>query len=819
MALIAEVILPVPIKSNFQYLVRPTHAAQVQIGKRVLVQFGTRKIYTGVIRDLSEGKEESFDIPLKPLEEVLDEIPVLGPSQLALFKWISFYYMCTEGEVLKAALPAGLKPESAMKIELNPGVDWEKAKLDDKEFMLVEALSIQPVLTFKEVSDIWDMVNPNPRLKVMEQRHYIRTYQQVEEKYKPRYKTFLKLKEAYTEEDALRRVFDQFTSKQESQENLLMRVVEAFYKDKPLPKSETLKELNIGSHVVKQLVKKGILTEEKIQIDRMELYGYEIKPKSIVPNEGQQRVLREIRSYFTEQLSRPVLLHGITGSGKTLIYIELIKEQLAAGKQVLYLLPEITLTKQIIDRVRNELGTKVGIYHSKFNDHERVEIWQKVQRREYEVVIGVRSSIFLPFQELGLIVVDEEHDTSFKQHEPAPRYHARDLAIYYAKQEGIPILLGSATPAFESYRNALLGKYALVELHKRAIAAQMPDIHIVDMRLQKKKRLQKGIFSSVLMEALQETLSKGEQAILFQNRRGYSPYLICETCGNVPQCINCDISLTFHKEKQHLRCHYCGYTTFQQNQCSYCNHYTLRRAGIGTERIEEEVLEYFPEYTVQRMDLDTTRTKLGFQQIINRFENKQIDILVGTQMVSKGLDFENVTLVGVIHADHILSFPDFRAYEYGHQLLTQVSGRAGRSTKKGQVIIQALAPENVVLQSIANPYADFYHAEIDHRKPLHYPPYTRLIRIEFRHKDKEFIEKESLRLNSILKPFFGNNLLGPDYALVARVRNQYRMQFLIKLTKKISSHGLREKLQQLIDNYYEKAPVKTLRIIVDVDPV
>ncbi|MEL6676570.1 MAG: primosomal protein N', partial [Bacteroidota bacterium] len=542
-------------------------------------------------------------------------------------------------------------------------------------------------------------------------------------------------------------------------------------------------------------------------------------PQKITLNQDQERALAEIKQYFGKTPLKPVLLHGVTGSGKTHVYLELIKEQLAQGKQVLYLLPEITLTKQIIDRVKSELGEKVGVYHSRFNDRERVEIWQKVRKGDYDVVIGVRSAIFLPFQKLGLIVVDEEHDQSFKQHEPAPRYNARDVAIYYGFKEKCPVILGSATPAFETYENARQGKHHLVTLEKRAISTQMPQIELVDMRIQRKKKLLQGPFSQVLETAIGEALERGEQVILFQNRRGYAPYLICENCGHVPQCINCDISLTYHKERNHLRCHYCGHTEFNTQKCDNCGHFALRRAGLGTERILEAVAETFPDYTAARMDLDTTRTKMGYQNLINRFESGQIDILVGTQMVSKGLDFENVTLVGVIAADNLLSFPDFRAFEYAYQLLTQVSGRAGRRSKTGRVIIQSYMPDNVVLNAIERPYLDFYKIELPGRQHAGYPPYSRLIRIEIRHPKREFIEPESLRLHRLLKPYFGENLLGPDYALIPRLRNQYRMQFLIKLGKNVSPERIRDILFAQREKYYQEAPVKNLRIIIDVDPV
>ncbi|WNJ19203.1 primosomal protein N' [Pontibacter sp. G13] len=817
MATIAEIILPLPVKSNFHYIAKPDQALKIQVGKRVLVPFGKRKIYTGIIRAISNTPFSASEMDrMREIDEVLDIEPILNERQLSLFDWIAFYYFCTPGEVFKAALPLGLKPESSLKIRLKEP-NWHHLTMSDAEFLLMEALEIQTEIDFQTAADIWEIANPRPRLIQMESKGWIELVKWVEETYKPKFKTFLTLTEAYQSRDQLEEAFE-LVSRSAHQENLLMTVAAAFYKGKSVPKTETLKSLDITSAVSKALVKKGILNEEQVQVDRMDLHGYEPASQDLILTPEQQRAFGEIQGYLSEPSKKPILLHGITGSGKTHLYMSCMKPIIEAGRQILYLLPEITLTKQIIDRIRSVFGDKVGIYHSRFNDHERVEIWQKVRKGEYQIVIGVRSAIFLPFPNLGMIVVDEEHDHSFKQYEPAPRYQARDVATYMGRHFDIPVILGSATPSMETYTNALEGKYHLVELHKRAIAAKLPDIQVVDMRMQRQKRLTKGMFSQPLEQAIRETLERKEQVILFQNRRGYSPYLLCETCGYVPQCIHCDISMTYHKEKGHLRCHYCGYTDFNVQKCSNCSNYTLRRAGIGTERIVESVQEYFPEYVVERMDWDTTRTKHGYANLIQRFENRQIDILVGTQMVSKGLDFEHVTLVGVILADNLINFPDFRAHEQAYQLITQVSGRAGRSTKRGRVIIQTMMPDSPILTHIERPFKDFYQLQLAERAQFAYPPHARMIRVEIKHKDRTFIEAEAMRLYNIMHPSFGANLLGPDYALVPRVRNQYRMQFLLKIGKEISPKKLRTHLEELIDRYFQQAPKKTLRIVVDIDP-
>lgn len=817
--LLAEVILPLPVKSNFHYIIPANFQETIYPGKRVLVSFGRQKIFTGLVRRLVS--KETFagkDPRLKPLIDLLDERPIFSEQQMALFDWIAFYYFCTPGEVLKAALPTGLKLESALRVRVKPGVEWHELKLDDKEYLLLEALEIQPVLGFSEVSAIWDVVNPRPRLQAMANRGLIDLSQEVAEKYKPKYKSYLRLSPDYQDDAILKTTFDRL-SRAPAQENILLYVVAEFYQERMVPRKEMVKTLGVGQTAVKALLDKGVLLEEQVQVDRLELHGYEAKPLALVPTPAQQKALQGIRTHLAEKSLKPVLLHGITGSGKTLVYLELMKEVLAQGKQVLYLLPEITLTKQIIDRIKNELGTGVGVYHSRFNDHERVEIWQHVRQQTYQVIIGVRSAIFLPFVELGMIVVDEEHDASFKQHEPAPRYNARDVAVYMGATQGIPVILGSATPAYETYQNARQGKYHLVELTERATKAQLPDIRLVDLRLHRKQQLSQGLFSPQLETAMAEALARKEQIILFQNRRGYAPYLVCETCGYVPQCINCDISLTYHKHKQHLRCHYCGYTERNVQKCNNCGNYSLKWMGIGTEKISEGVQALFPDHVIERMDLDTTRSKYGYQQLITRFEKGQIDILVGTQMVSKGLDFENVTLVGVILADHLLSFPDFRAYERAYQLLTQVSGRAGRNKKKGQVLIQTYMPDNLVLKSVQQPFATFIDQDLPTRNEAYYPPFTRLVRITVSHKDRDLLEQESLRIDGLLRPVFQAGLLGPDYALVARVRNVYRMQFLLKIHRKQDPTHLRTRFEQLIEAYYEQAPVKTVRIQVDIDPM
>ena len=755
---------------------------------------------------------------LKFVDDVLDELPAASSLQLQLFEWIAYYYHCTEGEVLKAALPAGLKPESILKIESVEGVTPERLNLDEKEYDLLDLLRVRASCTLSEVSELWNVQNPMTRLRQLNGRGLVRLTQELAEIYKPKYETYVELAETFKDEDLLEEAFESL-SRAPKQEEVLMLVVTEHFQAKSLSRSVLGKRIKGAAGAIRALVDKGILDEKKVRVDRMEGLTHQQVDKDLTFTPLQEEALTSIRTHFIETPQKPVLLHGVTGSGKTFLYIELIREMLDQGKEVLYLLPEIGLTKQIIDRVRSEFGDLVGVYHSRFNDQERVEIWEKVIKREYKVIIGVRSAIFLPFHDPGLIIVDEEHDHSFKQAEPNPRYQARDVAVYAGFLWNCRVLLGSATPSFETYFNAINRKYSLVELPERATVSKLPDIRLVNMGEQRRKKLSTGSFSDVLIAAIRERLERKEQVILFQNRRGYAPYLICNTCGHVPKCINCDISLTYHKYNDHLRCHYCGYTDYLTDKCSECGNYELRLEGLGTERIEEEAKEIFPEARIARMDWDTTRTKLGFQKLIQQFEQHDLDLLVGTQMVAKGLDFENVTLVGVMDADQMLNYPNFRAYENAYQLLTQVSGRAGRAVKPGEVLIQTAQPENPVLKMVQKDFRIFYEFELPTRKELNYPPYTRMIRIALMHRDRDYILREAMAFKQLLQPAFINYMLGPEFPPVARIRNVYRLHFMLKLPKHIQVAKVREVLSEKIDQYYREAEKKTLRIVVDIDPL
>lgn len=814
---VAEVILPVPVKSNFDYKIPLDFLERLQVGSRVVVNFGKTKMYTGVVRRIHEVEDEERLAKLKIIQDLPDDRPVIQPHQLDLFAWMARYYFCTEGEIIKAALPGGLKLQSEQVVEWTDFPDWEDLDLDEKSYHLVKLLAHQKLLTLKEVAQVWDMNDPRPRLRNLQGRGLLRISHRLQTGYRPKMVKFVRLAENFQSDEALTEVFDSLR-RAERQEEVLMLVVSEWYQKVDLQKSELNKRIPKANAAVNALAKKGILEIYEVKADRVAALAYKEKNKDITFTEEQENALVAIRESFVAHPSRPVLLHGVTGSGKTHLYIEMIKDALDRGEEVLYLLPEIALTQQIIDKVKSEFGELVGVYHSRFSDDERVEIWQKVVAGDFKIVIGVRSAIFMPFARLGLIVVDEEHDSSFKQSEPTPRYQARDVAVYAAHLQKCQIILGSATPSFESYYNARQGKFTLVELRHRAVQAKLPDIKIVDMREQTKRKLSKGHFSQQLVAGIQATLDRKEQGIIFQNRRGFAPWLTCGNCGQVPGCINCDITLTYHKGKGELRCHYCGYTDPQYDKCDHCASYELKQQSIGTEKIEEELNLLFPDARIARMDLDTTRTRTGFLKLIRKFEDHEIDLLVGTQMVTKGLDFENVTLVGVIDADLMLNFADFRAYESAFQVLTQVSGRAGRSHKQGHVLIQTHLPENSVLAILQKPYHVFFDLEMENRKLLNYPPFSRMIRMELRHKNQMYLEAQAEALRKLLLPTFGKSMLGPEYPYHTRLRNEYRQVAMFKIARNANVMGVRQALAELIDIYYRHAPQKTMRIMVDVDP-
>ncbi|MFW5658873.1 MAG: replication restart helicase PriA [Bacteroidota bacterium] len=814
---VADLILPVPTRMRFSYLVPERYEHMLVRGMRVIVPFGKRKLQTGVVAEIWESADGTELGKLKLIDELLDERPVVPERLLKLWAWVAEYYFCSEGEAMQASLPSGFKLQSELTVTLPGPPDLLREDLSDEEYIVLEAVDSAGGLLAKDLTKILGVDDARPLLKRMHARRLVELNEEVYEKVGRKTERVLHLNPALLDQEALSDALAQLSNARK-QEQALLRLVTAAHSSEQLSVARLMNE-GIGRSSIKALIDKAFAYEQEVDVERLRASGaagdahedFQFTP-------AQAQALTQIREHFSEQAPQPVLLHGVTGSGKTHLYIDLIKAKLAEGKQALYLLPEIGLTKQSIDRLRRAFGDAVGVYHSRFNDGERIEIWRKVLDGTYRVIVGVRSAILLPFKDLGLIVVDEAHDQSLKQHEPAPYYNARDLVLWYAQRFQLPILLGTATPSIETYKNALDGKYHLVELKERAVATQPVQLELVDMRVQIRQKLSQGALSSTLLDGIRERLKRKEQVILFQNRRGFSHYLKCENCGHIAQCINCDISLTFHKYQNLLRCHYCGFTDDLTNRCRNCGSNQLTKSGYGTERLEQQLEEVFPEATVARMDQDTMRRKHAHERLLNRLESGEIDILVGTQMVTKGLDVSNVTLVAVIDADRLMNFPDFRATESAYQLLTQFAGRAGRASKPGTVLLQTYDPEHELFPLIQQPYISFYSMEAERRKIPFYPPFSRLIRIETKHREQPKLATESQLLVKALKAEFGNAVLGPEAPPVARVRNQYRMQTLIKLRKSQHYKRVREQIAAAIEAYYLAADTKSMRIIVDIDP-
>ncbi len=821
-----DVILPLSVGNTYTYRVPRENDYEPEVGKRVIVQFGRgKKLYTGIIKNIHHSPPKNYEA--KYIESIIDEYPIVHTKNFELWEWIARYYLCTEGEVMKAALPSALKLASETVVLLNPEWNNDVSALSDNEYLIVEALQIRGKLSLDEIAKIISVKQVQRLVKLLVDKKIIVTEEEIHRKYKPVYQTFVALAQDISTEEDLKFWMDKLQRAPKQLEVFIAFLQMSGVlqgKKNPVNKLHLQNKAGATSAIVNQLVKKGIFTLYEVEVARLQAYGKKIQPKSEL-SADQQQALQEIKQGFEHQ--KPVLLFGVTGSGKTEIYIELIEEAVKQGKQVLYLLPETALTTQLIIRLQKIFGDKIGVYHSKFNENERVEIWNEVlhfssstEANKYQIILGARSSLFLPFKNLGLIIVDEEHENSFKQFDPAPRYNARDTAVVLAKMHHCNILLGSATPSLESYFNTRNEKYHLVTLTKRYGGVQMPEILVADIQSETKKKKMKSEFSSFLLENFEETLHNGEQVILFQNRRGFAPFLICEDCGSVPRCNNCDVSLTYHKYRQQLVCHYCSAAQSLPKQCASCGSNRLIFKGFGTEKIEEELQLIYPDIKIARMDLDTTRSKNAYADIISRFENKEVQVLIGTQMVTKGLDFENVGLVGILDADSMLNFPDFRASERAFQLMLQVAGRAGRKKKRGKVIIQTLNPYHDIIQKVINyQYEEMAMAELQDRRNFQYPPYYRLIKITLKHKEAEVLHNGAKELAAELRNVLGKNrIIGPDFPLISRIRNYYVKDILIKMERTLSAPKVKQVLQDAIKQFSIYSRYKSCRINIDVDP-
>ncbi|HSP11502.1 MAG TPA: primosomal protein N' [Salegentibacter sp.] len=813
-----DVILPLPLDKRFTYEVSEEEANFLKPGMRLAVPFGKSKIYTGIAANIHQTPPEVYEA--KPIHQILDKVPLITSNQLKFWAWISSYYMCAEGDVLRAALPGAFLLESEGVIQLkNKEAFPNDDSLSDDEFVLLEALQRQSSLKIQEVMKVLDKKTVLPVINKLLEKDLVVLNQEIYEQYKPKKTRYIKLSGNFSKEAAMHELLDSL-SRAPSQREIMLTYFSLTAKSrKPLKLKSLLKESKASPGTVKSLIDKGILEEFYQETDRVSFSG-ETTSKAIVFSEYQQKAFSEIEGHFKE--NKVCLLHGITSSGKTEIYIELLKEVLAGGKQALYLLPEIALTTQLIQRLQHYFGEKVLIYHSKYSVNERVEVYRKILEDpgSGHVIIGARSAVFLPFKNLGLVVVDEEHESSFKQYDPAPRYHARDAAVVLASFFNANLLLGSATPSLESYFNAQHHKYGLVELNRRYGDVLLPEIEIVDIKTKHKRKQMTGHFSDRLLEEIKTTLKEEEQVILFQNRRGFSPILECTTCGHSPQCPNCDVSLTYHSHNNQLRCHYCGYHIAMQQKCMACQSTEITTKGFGTEQIETELKALFPKNKIARMDQDTTRGKYAFDKIISAFENQEIDILVGTQMVTKGLDFRHVNLVGIMNADNLLNFPDFRAHERSFQLMLQVAGRAGRTKKRGKVLIQSYNPNHQIVQQVSTgDYFGMYKEQLEERYNYKYPPYYRIIRFTLRSRDFSTNNNAAEWLAKSLTNVFGDYVLGPEIPPIARIRNEYYKNILLKIPQQQSLEKTKTVTNKILSSFKSIGTFRSVRVVVNVDPI
>lgn len=814
--LLADVIVPLPLKGVYTYSIPYFTEEKVKIGSRVIVQFGKKKFYTAIVCNIYVQDTTKEIGEIKEIVSLLDNAPIVYSNQLEFWNWISFYYMCTLGEVLKAALPAALKLESETFVFRN--ADFESSiELTPTEKRIFDILSDSKPLKISEIEKLTSTTNVAIHIKSLVDKEAAYINENIKNKHSLKTETFVELAKQF-EDDELNSILDKLKrAKKQYQLFLFFLHLKDDSTEFNISKKELIEKSQFTQSVLDGLIEKNILKYKSIEQSRFD-YGNSDLTKINLLNEYQQKAYNEITESFT--FKSTVLLHGITSSGKTELYIHLIKDAIESGKQVLYMLPEIALTTQITERLKRVFGDKLAVYHSKFSDNERADVWKDLlKENNKQVILGTRSSIFLPFSNLGLIIVDEEHETSFKQQDPSPRYNARDAAIYLAHLHNAKILLGTATPSIETYYNAVNGKFGLVSLSIRHQSIALPNIEVVNTKDLRKRKLMKSVLSPILIEKMTDALTKKEQIILFQNRRGFAPLLECKDCAWTPKCNNCDVSLTYHKNQNILLCHYCGATYPFPHQCPECKSHNLEILGYGTERIEDEVSSLFTDSNILRMDLDTTRGKHSFEKMITDFASHKADILIGTQMVSKGLDFENVSIVGILNADAMLNYPDFRAYERAFQMMTQVSGRAGRKNKQGTVFLQTTMPNNPIITFVTNnDYEALYQLQIEERKLFRYPPFYRLISITVRHRDDVVLQHASDFFIGLLKPLFADNVLGPTKPHISKIQNLFIRKILIKVDAKYSPQKVRDMIEYCKNNVMSRTENKSLLVQFDVDP-
>ncbi|MFL2572871.1 MAG: primosomal protein N' [Flavobacteriales bacterium] len=789
-----DVIVPLSVDGIYQYAIEKSEG--IQIGQRVIVQFGIKKLYTAVVVNITNEKSEGFKI--KKVVSVLDKESILETRHIKFWMWLSKYYIANIGDVMSAALPNSLKLASETRLKIN---DFISSKLDDKEQEVINAINHKPNISIKQIKEMLSFPNYFKIINKLIDKEIISVHEFINKKYS----------EKLISQVILNKIDGKLslTSKQNELYEFLK-----LNKDHTVL-SDLIKKSNISKAVFKSLEKKKVIAIKKVSISRITPFLHQTKPIHKLSNE-QSVAYKSIKQNFREK--DVCLLHGVTSSGKTEIYIKLIEKEIQKGKQVLYLLPEIALTIQIVRRLQKHFGDKVGVFHSNLNNSERVEVWKSISGN-CSVLLGVRSSIFLPFRNLGLIIIDEEHDSSYKQQQPSPRYHARDAAIYLASLYNAKVLLGSATPAIESYYNAMQGKFGFVELLKRYSDIKLPKIEAVDLKKGFLKKEMTGFFSKKLIDEISIQLELNKQIILFQNKRGYSKVLSCDSCGLAVSCKYCSVSLTFHKSFNQLKCHYCGYVESLENNCKSCNSNSFTRKGFGTEHIVESLQEIFPDHKISRMDHDTTRRKNAYEEIILDFQQSNIDILVGTQMIAKGFDFDNVSLVGIIDADSMLNYPDFRSHERAFQLLSQVSGRAGRKEKQGKVILQTYNPDHEILDYVTkHSFNKFYNLQISERKTFNYPPFSKLLIVRFRHTDHYILDKVTNIFSTFLRDSFNDRVLGPEYPVISKVKNYFIKNIMLKIEVNKSYAEAKKIVSLLLSHMKSNKLLEGCVVQIDVDP-
>lgn len=809
-----DVLLPLHLPGTYTYRVPQEYNGQVQVGARVVVQFGAKsaRLYSAIVRRIHQ---ETPQWKSKYIMAVLDTEPIVTERQMEFWEWMARYYMCCPGDVMACALPAGLKLASESAVAIHPDFTGELSSLTKYERMVVDLLSEHSVMRVLDISRAIGLQKIMPLIRGMIEREIVVMDEELRERFKPRKSAYVVLSQEYSSEEAQKALFDQLERKKRvKQVELMMQFLQMSHFGKEAVAKRDLPQ----ESALQTLIKNGVLSVEERAESRLKDYddGERVDPAAILLNEEQQNAFECMNAPATNTF----LLHGVTSSGKTEVYIKLIDEVVRSGRQALFLLPEIALTAQIINRLRKYFGNKVGVYHSRFSISERTEVWQRTLNGGYQVLLGARSAVFLPFKDLALVIVDEEHDNSYKQYEPTPRYHARDAALYLARLWGARTILGSATPSVETYWNALGGKYGLATMTKRYGGFNLPEVTCVDMKEAHRQGMVKGHFSSTLLQAINDTLRQHRQVILFQNRRGFALRLECDDCHEIPHCVHCDVSLVYHKASNSLRCHYCGYSIPVPTECPACHSTHLKMAGIGTERIEEDLQILFPEAHVARMDLDSTLQKNHYLELLSDFEHRRIDILVGTQMVTKGLDFEHVSVVGIINADNIINYPSFRSFERAFQQMTQVSGRAGRHGEGGRVIIQTYNPHHQVIANVMdNDYQGLYDEQIQERRIFRYPPFYRLIEITLKHRDADLLNTAADWMASALRNTFAGRVLGPEYPLVSRIRALYLKQITLRFERTEPIADAKRVILQIGEDLQKLEGFSGVTILYDVDPM